>query len=197
MRRAARASVIAVVVMFVVGMGLAKPEPVLADPGMPTGTRMYAEMVRVGVDHDIAEAAGYDVRIDGNGVEYAVPKGSPPGLDNTVPGPCGTSWVDWDQIDSNRHSAYIFTGFTILQGWPAAVSVPTWQTTVIDNYGVSTREHGPILDVIAPTHAWAGKYLKFTAGGPTGASVEVTLGTAILANGTVCVSLHPWDYADL
>ena len=37
----------------------------------------------------------------------------------------------------------------------------------------------------------------FVAGGPTGASVGVSFGSAVLANGTVCFSLHPWDYADL
>jgi len=176
-----------------VGAGPAAAGP----PGTPVGTRVYAEMKRIGVDHAYAEAHGFEVRVDRQGVEYAVPKGSPPSIDGTVSGNCGSSFVDWDQIDRLRHKAYIFTGFTILSGWPDAVSVPTWQTTVIDNYGTSTREHGPLLDVIAPTHYWAGKYLEFRAGGSTPASVHINFGTAMLANGTICFAGAPWDYADL
>jgi len=179
-------------------VGLATmPAPARAEVNGPTGTRIYAEMVRVGVDDEIAEANGFEVRVDRDGIEFAVPKGSPSDVDGTVAGPCGTSWVEWDQVDRLRHKAYIDTGFTIFDGWPAAVSVPTWQTTVIDNYGTSTREHGPILDVIAPTHAWMGKYLLFVAGGSTPASVHVNFGSAVLANGTICFSLNPWDYTDL
>jgi len=179
-------------------MGLATvPAPARADDGKPTSMRVTVEMVRIGVDHAIAEAAGYEVRVDSKGVEYAVPRGSPRTIDNEVPGPCGTSWVEWVEIDWFRHSAKIYTGFEILSGWPNAISVPNWITTVTDNYGVSTREHGPPFDAIAPAHVWVGKRLGFTAGGATGAWVEVTYGLAILANGTFCWSLNPWDFTEL
>lgn len=197
MRRNRIRSALVVATALLLGPAVGAGPAAAGPPGTPGGTRVYAELVRVGVDHEIAEANGYQVYVDRHGVEYAVAKGSPPSIDGTVSGNCGTSWVDWDLIDRLRHKANIFTGFTILAGLPDAVSVPTWQTTVIDNYGTSTREHGPLFDVIAPTDYWAGKYLEFRAGGPTGASVHINFGTAVLANGTICFAGAPWDYADL
>ena len=187
-----------VVLLVVTTLGLTlAPTPARADEARPITKRLAIEMVRVGVDHAIAEANGFEVRVDSKGVEFAVPKGSSPGLDNEVPGPCGWSFVYWINVDWFRHSATIYTGFEIQPGWQPAISVPNWITVVTDNYGVSTREHGPNFDVIAPAHHWDGKRLGFTAGGPTGAWVDLTYGLAILRDGTFCWSLNPWAYVDL
>lgn len=186
----------AVVFLVVSGLGLATtPVPAHADEG--TSTRIYVEMRRVGVDHALAEAIGYEVRVDRQGVEYAVPKGSPRSeLDGSIEGPCGWSWIDWVDVDWFNHRAWISTGFEIRASWPLAVSVPNWISTVMDNYGVSTRQHGPDLDAIFPARLWSGKRPSFTAGGPTGALVEITTGWAVLANATICWAGPVWDHVN-
>jgi len=92
MRRVAMGAALAVLIVSTLGVTVA-PEAARAETGTPASTRVYADMVRVGVDHRIAEANGYEVRTDRNGVEYATPKGSPANVDGTVPGPCGTIWA--------------------------------------------------------------------------------------------------------
>ncbi|MFI9638966.1 hypothetical protein ACIG87_02700 [Micromonospora sp. NPDC051925] len=152
----------------------------------PTSTYIVTPMKRVGVNHKIAKANGYEVRVDDNGVEYAVKKGEITTLD-TVPGECGSSFVYFNAVDTSKHYASIYTGYSINTSWPGAIYT-NWAVGVIDNYGSSTKTWN---DPSTPTHFWA-KSKGFTSSGPGYAYADVLLGSiATLANGTICYSHGP------
>jgi hypothetical protein len=160
----------------------------------PDPDSQYIEMTltRIGVDHDIAEAAGYDVRVDDQGVEYAAPKGQASQF-NTVPGTCGTSFVYFTAVDTKKHYTSIYTGYTIRDDWSGAIYT-NWDVSVLDNYGVS---HKTWRDPSKATHFWA-KKKGFTASGRTKAYADVTQGSiATLSDGTICFSHGPSASAQL
>ncbi|MFY1632959.1 hypothetical protein ACN27F_06660 [Solwaraspora sp. WMMB335] len=154
----------------------------------PDGASVYIEapMKRVGVDHQIAESNGYEIRIDANGIEYAIKKGAIAPLDE-VSGTCGTSFVYWTSVDTSKHSATIYTGHTIYSSFPGAIYTD-WAVGVIDSYGSSTKNwHDPST----PTHFWAKNHL-FTSSGSGWAYADVLLGSiATLSNGTICFAGSP------
>ncbi|MBU8857787.1 MULTISPECIES: hypothetical protein [unclassified Micromonospora] len=152
----------------------------------PTSTYIVMPLKRVGVDHKIAAANGYEVRVDSKGIEYAVKKGEFATL-NELPGECGSSFVYFTAVDTKKHYTSIYTGYTIRSGWPGAVYT-NWKVGVIDNYGASTKSWN---DPSTPTHFWA-KSKGFTSSGPGYAYADVLLGSiATLANGTICYSHGP------
>jgi hypothetical protein len=157
----------------------------------PASTFTVMPMKRIGVNHEIAKANGYEVRVDSEGIEYAVKEGEITTF-NEVAGECGSSWVFFNAVDTARHSATVYTGHRVREDWPGAVYT-SWDVTVLDDYGVSVKTW---RDPSTPTHFWA-KGHRFTSSGPGWAYAEVRLGSiATLADGTICYSHGPetWAY---
>ncbi|MFY1693360.1 hypothetical protein [Plantactinospora sp. WMMB782] len=149
-------------------------------------------MQRVGVNHEIATAHGFEVRVDSNGVEYSVKKGEST-LFGEVPGECGRSFIYLTAVDKTRHYTSIYTGFTLNAGRSGAILV-TWGISILDSYGVSTRNWE---DPAASVHFWA-KTHGFTAGGRTRVTASVLYGSnAVLWDGTICFSYGPTATGDL
>ncbi|SCF23862.1 hypothetical protein GA0070558_1783 [Micromonospora haikouensis] len=152
----------------------------------PASAYIVTPMKRIGVDHKIAKANGYEVRVDSNGVEYAAKKGEITPL-NEVPGECGSSFVYLTAVDTSKHYTSIYTGYSIRSDWPGAIYTH-WAVSMIDNYGSSTKDWD---DPSTPTHFWA-KTKGFTSSGPGWAYADVILGSiATLSNGTICYSHGP------
>ncbi|TDB80946.1 hypothetical protein [Micromonospora sp. KC721] len=186
-----RASLRAVVAIGALGIA-AGLSPAAAHAAKPTpqpdpaGTYIVSPMKRIGVDNEIAEANGYEVRLDSNGVEYAVKKGEIT-TQNEVAGECGKSWVYFTAVDTKKHYSSIYTGYSIHANWPGAIFT-RWRVGVVDNYGASTK---PWDDPSTPTHFWV-KTHPFTSSGPGWAYADVLPGSiATLSNGTICYSHGP------
>ncbi len=182
-----RAAVV-VAAMLVAG-GLSSAPAHAAEPAAePDPTSVYIEMPmeRIGVDHEIAEANGYEVHVDSNGVEYAVKEGEA-NLLGEVTGNCGTSFVYLTAVDTKKHYTSIYTGYTILPSYPGAIYTD-WAVGVLDNYGSSTKTwHDPSK----PTRFWA-KTHGFTSSGAGWVYANVRPGSiATLSNGTICFSGSP------
>ncbi|WKU05537.1 hypothetical protein [Micromonospora sp. HUAS LYJ1] len=143
-------------------------------------------MTRTGVNHDIAEAHGYEVRVDENGIEYPIKKGGV-STNNRVSGTCGWSWVYLTAVDTNKHYTTIDTGFELATGFAGAIYV-NWGVGVIDNYGSSTKTWN---DPAASVHYWH-KGKGFTSSGPGWVTADVLYGSvATLYDGTICYSHGP------
>lgn len=186
-RASLRTAVTAATMAMVVGLAPAASHA--AEPTTqpdPKSTYIVTPMKRIGVDHKIAKANGYEVRVDANGVEFAVKKGDVTTY-NEVPGECGSSFVYFTAVDTTKHYSSIYTGYSIHASWPGAIYT-NWRVGVIDNYGSSTK---PWNDPSTPTHFWA-KTHGFTSSGPGWAYADVLLGSvATLSNGTICYSHGP------
>jgi hypothetical protein len=180
-RRSRRIAIPLAIIAAVLGVVVAPPAA-LAEPARGSHR---AEMVRVGVDHAVAEANGFEVRVDSKGVEYSVPVGTPPGIQQeVVEGPCGWSYVHWINIDFWGHRGDIYTGFDIRPGWHGAIAVPTWDVVVQDAFGVSTKHLAPGTPggIIGKAWVWSATH-RFGASGATGAWADLVLGWAVLADG--------------
>ncbi|MFV2104708.1 hypothetical protein [Micromonospora sp. LOL_024] len=186
--RASLRAAVVVAAMLVAG-GLSSAPAHAADPTVqPDPTSIYIEMdmKRVGVDHKIAKANGYEVRVDSNGIEYAVKEGEVTTFDEKT-GTCGSSFVYLTAVDTKKHYTSIYTGYTILPSYPGAIYTD-WAVGVIDSYGSSTKTWS---DPSLPTRLWA-KTHGFTSSGPGWVYADVLLGSiATLANGTICFSHGP------
>lgn len=146
---------------------------------------------RIGVNREIAEAHGYEVRTGSNGVQYPVKKGSTTPAD-TRTGNCGKSWVRFTAVDRSRHYSSIVTGWQLNDGEAGAIDF-SWTVHVIDNYGVSDKHWGHPL---ASEHFWH-DVNRFTSRGPGPARAQVTSGTVIEWDGSICFSLGPVDHTRL
>ncbi len=191
-----RVRILAFVTTVVVGGGLALwPGTAQAAAGAGSeipASAVVAPMKRVGVDHAIAHAHGYEVRVDSTGVEYAVKKGTVTPF-NEVPGDCGSSFIYFTAVDTSKHYSSVYTGFRLNSGEAGAVFV-NWYISIVDNYGASSPAWA---DPAASVHFWA-KVHPFTAGGPTIAYADVLYGsTATLWSGTICFSYGPSDSKQL
>ncbi|GAA1387736.1 hypothetical protein [Catellatospora chokoriensis] len=180
-----RTSVLVPLLVAVLGGVLVPASPALAEP-VGGEVRMEAPMVRIGVDHKIAEANGYVVRVDSNGVEYSVKKGAITPF-NEVWGECGSSFVYLTAVDTKKHYTSIYTGFTLAAGRAGAVWVD-WNVSMIDNYGASVKTWD---QPEASVHDWR-KTKPFTSSGPGWAYAKV-LNTSIVTlwDGTICWSYGP------
>lgn len=161
--------------------------------------RFERPMTRVGVDPSVARQHGYVIRTDANGMQYPVKAGSaaanvetPNHPNNTVPGNCGTSFVEFTAVDTTKHYSSIYTGFTVAPGWAGAVSYD-WYVYVTDNYGASTKHWSGFL---ASAHFWSGTN-GFTSGGAGWAFAELDYGMTVLWDGTICFAGEPWAQAYL
>ncbi|WP_104191259.1 hypothetical protein [Cryobacterium sp. Y82] len=104
---AARLSVVMLFVAASVTAGTAAASA--ADEEIVTLT---ATMSRIGVDHAVAKANGYDIRVDENGVEYTVKQGLiTPMSQETVYGDCGYSFIILQQ--NSAGGAYVKTGYHV------------------------------------------------------------------------------------
>lgn len=176
------AALVVAAMSAVVGLS---PAAAQADASPPT-SKQFAAMTRIGVDRAVAEANGFEVRLDSNGVEYPVKKGSV-STSNIVTGECGTSWVWLQAVDKTKHYTTIVTGFQLANGMAGAVYI-NWKVSVVDNYGSSTKSWN---DPAASEHFWQ-KGVGFTAGGPTVVYADVLYGSiATLWDGTICYSHGP------
>ncbi len=175
-------------VTFAPGQALAKEPPAAEAPDIIV---VRQPMVRKGVDHDVAKAHGFEVRVGADGIEYPVKKGAITPRD-TRTGPCGTSFVYFTAVDTRKHYTSIYTGFDLKAGMRGAITVD-WVVHVVDDYGVSNKEWHTTE---ASVHSWH-KTKGFTASGPTDVWGQVTTGLVVLWDGTICYSYGPTASARL
>lgn len=170
---------------------LAVPSPASArQPAVPVGHVLRAGMVVVRFDRAVADANGYEIRVDKVGREYSVRKGSPPSDvapagDPVKDGACGVSFI-WFDATGGRHAS-IDTGF----GVNGSAIRYSWHVSIFDGIGSSTRDWGGGLFFRA---TWEGT--SDFASGTTGyawATVNSATSWAALTDGRVCYSVGPWD----
>lgn len=159
------------------------------EPSVPDGA-VSDSMKIAGFDAEVAKEHGYEIRMDGDGKQYSVKKGTPEGAElrsaegGRVDGDCGFSWVRINGI--GNAATRLETGWHVY----APVIAFNWTVTLIDWGGVSNQtwfRPGPF----APGW-WDSRDLPNMTRGPVDAQVERS-STVRLITGAFCYSGGPRD----
>lgn len=131
-----------------------------AEPELEPGTYTQG-MTIVGYDRELAASNGYEIRIDSQGREYSVKKGTPKDQGSTqrtttIRGNCGSSFVTITAAGGKR----IATGYTVRDAvsfskWGATVSAPG--ATV--NYNMDHGITGPSWSTYRTIGSYASGYV--------------------------------------
>lgn len=183
---------LAAVMMGVAGTAVLQTAASAAPSRAPSGYLLRAKMVVVGFDRSVAEANGYEIRVDSQGRQYSVPKGTPLSVqpnDPVLTGDCGSSFIFFNAYGG--HHATVDTGF----GVNGSAFQYSWHVSIFDNIGGSTRDWGGGLFFRA---TWEGTsdFLSGTTG-YAWAQVNSATSWASLTDGRVCYSMGPWDWTDI
>lgn len=173
------------IVATLASVGLMPTHASANEPEAPEVVVVTRPLVRIGVDHAVAERNGFDVRTDADGVEYAVEKGAVTTFDTRL-GECGSSFLYFTAVDRTKHYTSIYTGFDLNPGMRGALNVD-WVVHVIDRFGASSKQWH---SAEASVHSWH-KTRGFTASGATSVTGQVTTGLVLLWDGTLCYSHGP------